>query len=322
MAGGAASIAKSQTTPAPKKAPWSSNNKRSSSTKKNTSILSFFKKTDAPQPNQPRITQFGVKISRTESDSGSGDNSSRKASVSQDNQPSGGLFLEDDKRSSQRLVDIRDGHRNSAKQVKTERTKTPDYDTWDNWHDLRDEDEGKFNENGGSNKRRKVESPPPPPERKNSDPRQRKGPFIDESDSENEDSAEYNYFDTVSASAQAPEEAAGESPNISSATPTAVEPPSLVRAATSKAEEDSDDAVADDFDDIEDELEGEDFMERPWMEEEAQAFGILEDDAIIDTADDTRKTSEVSTCPICQTSLAGLSDSVSYRSKPSVIISC
>jgi DNA cross-link repair 1A protein len=58
--------------------------------------------------------------------------------------------------------------------------------------------------------------------------------------------------------------------------------------------------VADDFDDIEDDIEGDEFLERAWMQDETEAFGWEND-----TMDDGPA------CPICQASLVGQSDAVS-----------
>jgi DNA cross-link repair 1A protein len=233
--------------------------------------------------------------------------------LTKENKTSGGLFLEDEKQPGTRLVDIKGGSRDDIKPSSRERAKTPDDDIWENWGEPGTVD--RFNESEGSIKRRKVETT-----RKNSETGQRKGPFIDESDSEEDDNAASNNFGI-----RVPrhsEENLGKPRSIYSEmgteSATAVETPSLVRAATRDAEEDRDDAVADDFEDIDDELEGEDFTGRPWIEEEAMAFGMLEDNTIVDPADDTETTEGVPTCPICETSLGGLSDSVSILDGPAM----
>jgi DNA cross-link repair 1A protein len=164
-----------------------------------------------------------------------------------------GLFVEDTKRSWKNLVDIRDDGRTTSKQVNPTTNAGP-----------AEAETERFNENAGSIKKRKVD---PPVSKKE---KEHRGPFIDESDSEDD----IPYADITKNPAQ---------PELR------VDPP-LVRAATSNYESS---AVADDFDDIEDELEGEEFMER-WMEE-ANVF-----DAEVDRP----------SCPICQTSLEGQSDSV------------
>lgn len=248
-------------------------NKRSSSVKKNTSILSFFKKTDGPQSMQSRITQFGVKVPRAENKGDEGDKA--------EDTPFETLFVEDRRRPPKNLVDIRENGQLKTRQIDPVKPNSSMDDLFDGSDNLKENDVMKFNESGGSLKRRKVDSPQIIKQK------EQRGPFIDESDSEEEDE-----YTNISPSADAQSEK-----NVPSQ-PTPSEPPPLVREATSNFEPG---AVADDFEDIEDdELEGEDFMERPWEN------GGPEEDVL----DDNSETGDGPACPICQSSIAGLSDSV------------
>lgn len=225
----------------------------------NASILNFFKKADGPpqsQSRQPRLTQFGVTVSRSDISNGNNNVLKREESVGDD------LFVEDKNRRSKNLVDIKD----DRKTTKTNSIPVPSTIPIDEPKSEETESD-RFNESTGSNKKRKLEAPVV------------KGPFIDESDSEDDD--EYSYSDTKPI-----EQSENE-----------IEPPPLVRAATSNFETS---AVADDFDDIEDDIEGDEFLERAWMQDESADFG-LDSDAIDDGP----------SCPICQASLVGQSDGVS-----------
>lgn len=256
-------VKRSTTTPTSTKTSSVQTVRGSSAIKKNNnaSILSFFKKADGPpqsQSRQPRLTQFGVTVSKSDVSNGNNNVLKREESVGDD------LFVEDKNRRYKNLVDIRD----DGNQTKT--TSVPAPSTVPTEESKSEETESdRFNESTGSNKKRKLDAPVV------------KGPFIDESDSEDEDEDEYSYSDTK------PIE---QSENDNG-------PPPLVRAATSNFETS---AVADDFDDIEDDIEGDDFLQTAWMQEEAKAFG-LDNDAIDDEP----------VCPICQASLVGSSDAVS-----------
>lgn len=259
------------------KRPAAPANKRTSSVKKNTSILSFFKKTDGPQSTQSRITQFGVKVPRAEN-KGDGVGHSDRA----EDTPFEALFVEDRRRPSKNLVDIRENGQLKARQADPVKPNSSMDDLFDGSDNLKENDVTRFNENGGSLKRRRVDSPP------RRQQKEQRGPFIDESDSEEEDG-----YANIPLSADAKPEK-----KIPSQ-PTPSDPPSLVREATSNFKPG---AVADDFEDIEDdELEGEDFMERPWVEP---------GEDVID--DNNEPLSDGPACPICQTSIAGLSDSVCW----------
>ncbi|KAL1964851.1 hypothetical protein VTN77DRAFT_6353 [Rasamsonia byssochlamydoides] len=318
MAG--SSFTRTASTPASKKTSFSST-KRSSATKRNSSILNFFKKTDGPpKSTQPRITEFGIKVVPSDNGSKNGCQSNKNGALRGDDQGSGGLFLEDKKGQRVGIADNNVKRGDDVEWFPRERSKTPD-DIWGNpdsplkAEDAGEpEDEKRFNENEGSVKRRKVESPTPLGGA-NSKAQKRQGPFIDESDSEGEDLSAFRELDVHLSHHAAQLEMKGSAEVSTDSTSvianersTAVEPPSLVRAATSNAGDDCDDAVADDLDDIEDEFEGEDFLEGPWMEEEGNVPGLDEDDK--DAVGECREQSpEVPTCPICQANLGGLSDS-------------
>jgi DNA cross-link repair 1A protein len=323
MAG--SSFGRVASTPSGKKTSF--NNTKRSATKRNSSILSFFKKTDGPpKSDQPRITQFGVRVVQSESQS-----KSKNGPLKGDNQSSGGLFLEDRKRGQPKVADDNNGDKvedDDTEWFPRERSKTPDDAIWGNpdspieaGKDPRPDNEERFNENGGPVKRRKIDSSGVGGGA-NSGTRRRQGPFIDESDSEEEGIAALRDFDVnVSPPVVQPEtkdnaeESTDNTPVTAKERSSAVERPSLVREATSNVGDDRDDAVADDSDGIEDELEGEDFLEGPWMEEENTA-GLDEDDKIMGWADDSmgesqEPTSESPTCPVCEAGLGGMSASVS-----------
>lgn len=166
----------------PKKGFTPSKNARSVPVKRNTSILNFFQKTDGPPTptsRQPRITQFTTKIERS-------------TTVSFGKKVTGGnetLFLED-VRSNPKPG----GENTTAEEPERARSRTPDY-FWGNGDSdsLFDTGEKRFNESDSAVKRRKVDvevtgengngsdlNAPKPPKP------QRSGPFIDESDSEDD----------------------------------------------------------------------------------------------------------------------------------------
>lgn len=260
-------VKRSTTTPTAKKTSSVPTARGSSAVKKNNnaSILSFFKKADGPpqsQSRQPRLTQFGVTIS-TKPDVSNGNNNVLKREES----VGGDLFVEDKNRQFKNLVDIKDDGKTVTTNSVPAPAPAPSTVPTDEPKSEETESD-RFNESTGSNKKRKLDSPVV------------KGPFIDESDSEDDD--EYCYPDTKPIEQSENENG----------------PPSLVRAATSNFETS---AVADDFDDdIEDDIEGDEFLERAWMQDEMAAFGLDND-----TIDDGPS------CPICQTSLVGQSDAVS-----------
>ncbi|OKL63432.1 hypothetical protein UA08_01829 [Talaromyces atroroseus] len=265
------------TTPAAKRTPLRPARGGSSAVKKNTSILNFFKKTDPPNSKQPRLTEFGVTVSR----SANNNNNNGKENDALPKEESG-LFVEDTKRSWKNLVDIKDeGRTTTSKKLNPIGNAGPAEKSYNS----KEPESERFNENAGSIKKRKVDSLIV-----NRKEKEHRGPFIDESDSEEDDDDIISYTDVNNTNNTQPR------PEQNVDQTLAFEPPPLVRAATSNYESS---AVADDFDDIEDELEGEDFMEQPWMEEEASALGMLDGSVVDDRP----------SCPICQASLEGQSDS-------------
>lgn len=210
MAGGGTFPKRSSTTTPskPQRAPSASSS--SSKTKRNKSILSFFEKSDGPPPQatsrQPRITQFasasgsergrgangsgntsgngngsGIGIGNGNGGRGTTANGSRfgaRAGVT-----TGGLFLEDSRNAKARTDDL---------VRERSRSRTPD-DIWEEGDVV--QEEGRYNENGSSVKRQKtgksteslledgVEGNKTGSDQSKSKAKQ-SGPFIDESDSE------------------------------------------------------------------------------------------------------------------------------------------
>ncbi|OQD88807.1 hypothetical protein PENANT_c003G08537 [Penicillium antarcticum] len=280
-----------------------------SSVKRNTSILNFFQKTDTPQgavSNQARITQFATPSTRSPS-SGRGTPTIRGKNYKNDT--SEGLFLEDRKG----LAKIE-----QAALAQTNGVRSPSPDIWGGDEEFLKDDDQIFT--GESDvKRRKVESPvtesvqlpnaksntlkaPPPNKIQN-----RSGPFIDESDSEDDMQAYRELQETTPATdAKRREALLMDQPKIPMAYESNPSPPPSVRAATNNADNDE----YGNFDNIEDDgligVFGEEFRERPWETEEQQ--NELEADAIDwnDYLGPEETEDGVSLCPICQTALKGL----------------
>lgn len=309
------------------------NGRQSSSTgKQNSSILNFFSKSDGPPKTtsrQPRITQFATKIERA-----------RPSLKREESSNTNSLFLED---KNGALVKLNGGSKTpEARNEERERSKTPD-DIWGlNESGLGNLDEHRFNENGSAVKKRKVESPGPLSDyaqgpksegtsrrqSTNAETRQRSGPFIVESDSEDELHA-YEKNAIVAESKvkrEASEEEQNQAANEDTADDRPFEPPLLVREATSRAEED---AFAK-FDDMEDEgLQEDDFIDRPWEADEGPS---LEEPDFMDAYDSTNDAlggvdcernpdADAALCPICQSSLGGLSETVSCPLSPICFLS-
>ncbi|KAJ9210616.1 hypothetical protein DTO166G4_7759 [Paecilomyces variotii] len=314
----------------PSKTPFSA---KKTSTKKNTSILSFFQKTDGPPKatsTQQRITQFGSKIPRngkslksgTRSGTGAGNNLGVWGQHSAGGKDAGGLFF-DDKRG--RVTRTEENKDNDGAEITRGRSRTPDDDLWGEREDER------FNENHAAVKRRRTQEASSLEEESKEDvtakeitpvsikAKKNNGPFIDESDSEDDLEAFREVVDVPDESTSKPKSdgelvfgaAAGDiSPKDESSDtpPLAAERPPLVREATSHIE---DDEFAD-FDDLEeDEFRGEDFLEGQWTEEqkdlELRGYETPETSGAGETNEDTNN--EIPTCPICQASLGGLSHS-------------
>jgi DNA cross-link repair 1A protein len=311
----AGSYAKKAATPSK-----TSSGPKQSSTKRNSSILSFFQKTDTPPgatSRQARITQFTTASLRSPS-SGRSTPASRRNGIRDDNPD--GLFLEDKKGL--------DKIERASGTNERERSTTPDF--WGDDEELRKPDEQRYNENNSAVKRRKVdspsvsvdESPQREPDTKTHKPlapakiQKMSGPFIDESDSEDDMEAYREIEDTTPATTT--EKNSKSLPGENTAAPErSSEPttPLLVRAATSNAEYDE----YPNFDDLdeEDELIGEEFRNRPWEGENQEQEVELE----VEPGDDVNDCSgiedlggELSTCPICQIALKGFNETVGCHS--------
>ncbi|RLM02020.1 hypothetical protein CFD26_109135 [Aspergillus turcosus] len=295
--------------------------KQKTQVKRNASLLNFFQKADGPPQatsRQPRITQFATKVERSNG-SGNSPISLRRQGSSQASNTAGSLFLED---------------KNGSKALKTgtgipdsreSRSRTPD-DIWgdeDGTEDVTQPDGGRYNENGNSVKRRRVESSPAvdqgdvPRPAKPTKARQVSGPFIDESDSDDDLGAfkdvdqEVPSFERTTTGNEE-EKGLTTTVNVNSALkeqPSAVAPPSLVREATSHA---GDDEFAN-FDDIEDENFIDDDILDPFYADEdagekADFLGstIIDDSGINDISECSG--GEGPACPICEKDLSGLSE--------------
>jgi DNA cross-link repair 1A protein len=212
-----------------------------------------------------------------------------------------------------------------------ERSPTPDI--WGDEEEFLRPDDEKYNESGSAVKRRKVDSPSDPAEEEqtpdtkpmNTNVAARKktqsGPFIDESDSEDDMEALQDMRETATVPADntndesLPTDRTANEERISEPTP-----PPLVRDATNNADDDE----HTNFDDIEEEEEQEEEQEdeliaeesrnRPWETEEQDQQIDLDIDLDNDPNDCSgieETAEEVSTCPICQTALKDLSEIVS-----------
>lgn len=209
------------------------------------------------------------------------------------------------------------------------------------------DEEARYNENGGSNKKRKLSEEiaipacsPPPPEAINapaaealpskapelSKPRTKSGPFVDDSDDDDETvelliprRGTIKTDPTEDLPCSKPQEDSGQTNDAASTTEHV--PPRLQTEETSQFGHDEFDEA--DFEDDE-LLEGEEYDERRWMKEqrklEMEAAGFegdpddfdapslfpqdsVDDDTNDQTADDTQPT-----CPLCNSSLKGLSE--------------
>ncbi|KAF9893647.1 hypothetical protein FE257_010959 [Aspergillus nanangensis] len=286
--------------------------KTQGSAKKNTSLLNFFQKTDGPPQatsRQSRITQFVTKTERSAT-SGSASPSLHKENSSNLNGSAGGLFLEDPKGSS--LTSVK---------ATTTRARSPTPD--DIWGDSTGElsvsdDVTRFNENGSAVKKRKVDSP----EQEDVDvesvavsdspglvaakSRHVNGPFIDESDSENELEGLHGFEEKEEEEEDTPKSTDLDLGRKDDKRPSAAAVPALVREDTSYLDDDEytnfDDLEEDEFDGQKDPLDQID-------EEEGAAFGF--DDSTnsldIDENDHELRGEEV-VCPVCQAPLGGMNE--------------
>ena len=301
----AGSNAKKASTPS--KGPASAT--KSSSAKGNRSILNFFQKADAPAgatSRQPQITQFVGSPSTGRGTPKLQHGNSFKSDTSE------GLFLEDKKGLAKvgqtaATVDL----------TARSRSRSPE-DIWGENEDFMEPDRARYNETGQSSKRRKVDSPDAsnnqepddirnavkskPAEKSNS------GPFIDESDSEDDMEAYRELKETIPGVTN--NDNAPSSDDEPRTNALAVKPPrSPVRDATNDA---NDDEFAN-FDDIEDgdEFIGEEFRERPWAEEDEghkSDFGMITPYDSNDSSNFDTEPEGASTCPICQRALVGFNE--------------
>lgn len=279
--------------------------------------MNFFQKTDTPQganSNQARITQFATPSTRSLS-SVRGTPKFRGNVYTRDKKDtSEGLFLEDRKG----LAKIE-----QAALAETKGVRSPSPDIWGGDEDFLKDDDQKFNESESSTKRRKVDSPSPenaqvqsnttksPPPKKI---QQRSGPFIDESDSEEDMEAYRDLQETTTAATIAlnSEVLPKDSPETYEAHKPHPSPPPSVRAATNNASDDE----SRNFDDLDDDeligKMGQEFRERPWETEEQEHQSEFEADMIDynDYLGLEETENEVSMCPICQTALKDLNETV------------
>ncbi|KAJ5953055.1 DNA repair metallo-beta-lactamase [Penicillium vulpinum] len=290
---------------------------RQSSTKRNSSILSFFQKTDTPPgatSHQARITQFVTATSRSPSN-GRGTPTFQRGNSSR-NDTSGALFLEDKKG----LAKIEQ----TAVTNERERSLTPDI--WGDDEEFLEADNKRYNENNSVVKRRKVDSPvtpvnetqqpddeskttnSPAPATTSIKTQKRSGPFIDESDSEDDMEAYRELHETTSTTKDVTNETLQMDKIVATQRTSEPTPSPLVRAATSNFDNDE----YANFDDIEeDELIGEEFRNRPWEGEEQEQQIDLEVDPDKDLNDCSGVEDiegEVSRCPICQMALKDLNE--------------
>ena len=293
---------------------------QSHSVKRNNTLLNFFQKADGPPKSttkQARITQFTTQGERP----GSRVTAPRPRLLKREGSSNAsgggdeGLFLEDKKSRDARL---------SQEQIERERSRSPDI--WGSRSgDEENEDAGaarsleegmeegtdRYNERENAVKRRKIDLEAPharSAERKVSSKAQISGPFIDESDSENEGLEAFRDYADGEADVS-PDKYVKESEAHSDEDQTArkrdlaadISP--LVREATSHMQEDE----CPDFDDIEAgglEDEGLDFECEAAVGEETFGFDAN------DTTADTIHADEKPTCPVCQGSLEGFDEMV------------
>lgn len=294
-------------TSTPSKGPASAT--KSSSAKGNRSILNFFQKADAPAgatSRQPRITQFVGSPSTGHGTPKLQHGNSVKSDTSE------GLFLEDKKGLAKvgqtaATVDL----------TARSRSRSPE-DIWGENEDFMELDRARYNETGQSSKRRKVDSRDASNNQEPDDIREavkskpaetsNSGPFIDESDSEDDMEAYRELKETT------PEVTNNDNVPSSEDEPRtnalAVKPSrSPVRDATNDANHDE----FVNFDDIEDgdEFIGEEFRERPWGEEDEghkSDFGMITPYDSNDSSNFDTEPEGVSTCPICQRALVGFNE--------------
>ena len=305
-----------RTASTPSKLPYSA---KQSSIKRNTSILNFFQKTDAPVSRQPRITQFATK-----SNDGSGGGRSKSlgsglGSRRRQGEENGteSLFLEDpefaEKPEDEKVWVKVDEDGAPVKKRRAGSVSSDDLfgdgdgDDLDGLRGRSLSPEGEVD--GNSVKRQKGDSSHGKSERRNgleslnisttAKPKQ-SGPFIDESDSEEEDLGAFRDIEEVPA---VPDEGNESDRRRNSA----VDIPPLVREATSHVENDE----FANFDDLEEpEFREEEFLEPLVDEETDQPPDPEMDDSIAMDTPGASTNEGVAVCPICQANVLGSNEMV------------
>ncbi len=192
-------------------------------------------------------------------------------------------------------------------------------------HMISDHEEIRFNEDYGPVKRRRVEGPPSPSIKTEAAPKT--GPFVEDSESDDE------MVEQMSKSLANKSGDQGDQPSITpkpgvgmGEQPWAVKSsnsppvPSLRRESTSIVDRDEFEGIEDCVDDEFPE-EGEEFLERQWMEEQLDLeLGLEENEDLendmegktypLGTAKDDIQDSGAASCPICSGSFASLTDQV------------
>ncbi|PLB38871.1 DNA cross-link repair protein PSO2 [Aspergillus candidus] len=298
-----------------------SKSKPQSATKRNASLLNFFQKADGPPQatsRQSRITQFatpseGSNGSRGKSASSSPGLRRSVTSVSGAGTGAGGLFLED-----------RNGKPAARVERARSRSRTPD-DIWGEGLDVKEDDPQNeeasssvkrrrvdvTEESEGTNEKKKGDSPRPVSAKS----RPTSGPFIDESDSEDDLDAFRDLGDDSLPATDLKDtpSCADEPVTTIDATDSERPPvPPLVREATSHAADDEDT----NFDELEeDELgvdplqfQGEEFLE-PLDDDIKEA--VVESDGLEDgcLVGEGSLGDNETVCPVCQTRLIALNES-------------
>ncbi|KAJ4986015.1 DNA repair protein pso2 [Stagonosporopsis vannaccii] len=209
------------------------------------------------------------------------------------------------------------------------------------------DDETRYNENGGSNKKRKTSEElavpacsPPPPEAINASaaealpskvsgftkPRTKSGPFVDDSDDDDEEAelliprrGTIKQERTESLPDSKPQEVPVRTDDLKSSVEHA--PPKLISEETSQFGLDEFEEADLEDDDL---LEGEEYDERRWMKEQRRlemevagfegdpddfdAPSLFPQDSIDDDTDNQATDTSAPTCPLCSSSLKGLSE--------------
>ncbi|KAG0161694.1 hypothetical protein PDIDSM_5324 [Penicillium digitatum] len=254
-----------------------SSGSRKSSIKRNSSILSFFQKTDTPPgatSRQARITQFATVTSRSPS-SGRGTPTSQRGDNSRYDH-AGGLFLEDKKGLANEFLKS-DPNRYNERDTAVKRRKL----------DSLDSPADETRQPDAESKTTKAPTPAPAPAKT----KKMSGPFIDESDSENDMEAYRELHETTPVAKDVTNDTLQRDKIVATERTFEPTPLPLVRAATN-----ADDNESTNFDDIEEEDEFQVDLEVDPDKDSNDSSGVegLE--------------GEVSTCPICQVMLKDLDE--------------